>query len=355
MGWYERIFGGKAADPLEKLDPKLREFLDKESPVKLQKAQEEKQRREQQQKQADVKAAAAAVQKTESHSSSSTSADKASGVPKESLYQDGRYAHLWKNYRPLSEIEGESKTDHEKLQDVLEAYKSRKEQIGRAALENCALEQFEWRDCMNNGSWEAKLTMCSKQVKKFERCYSMQAVCVSISVILYFSPHFPRERTHMMLTTCCKQRLLKTLGYLSTYERPPSVDEDIQMHADALYHRMIEQEEAIEKAKAEKKPLPQFAPLLIKPIIAAEDEKFQLSQEQRKEMNQRLAKIPEAERAMEEEAIKAEYRAKAEVGHKIQDLWKENEKDREKRKKEGQETVLDKVSGMWKGSGGNDK
>ncbi|EHA49885.1 hypothetical protein MGG_03679 [Pyricularia oryzae 70-15] len=325
MGWYERIFGGKAADPLEKLDPKLREFLDKESPVKLQKAQEEKQRREQQQKQADVKAAAAAVQKTESHSSSSTSADKASGVPKESLYQDGRYAHLWKNYRPLSEIEGESKTDHEKLQDVLEAYKSRKEQIGRAALENCALEQFEWRDCMNNGSWEAKLTMCSKQVKKFERCYSMQA------------------------------RLLKTLGYLSTYERPPSVDEDIQMHADALYHRMIEQEEAIEKAKAEKKPLPQFAPLLIKPIIAAEDEKFQLSQEQRKEMNQRLAKIPEAERAMEEEAIKAEYRAKAEVGHKIQDLWKENEKDREKRKKEGQETVLDKVSGMWKGSGGNDK
>ncbi|KAI6366736.1 hypothetical protein MCOR25_005101 [Pyricularia grisea] len=330
MGWYESIFGGKAADPLEKLDPKLREFLDKESPVKLQKAQEEeRQRREQQQKQeADAKAAAAA-QKTDSQSSSSTSssaaADKPNVVPKESLYQDGRYAHLWKNYRPLDEIESESKTDHEKLQDVLEAYKSRKEQIGRAALENCALEQFEWRDCMNNGSWEAKLTMCSKKVKKFERCYSMQA------------------------------RLLKTLGYLSTYDRPPSVDEDIQMHADALYHRMIEQEEAIEKAKAEKRPIPQFAPLPIKPIIAAEDDKFQLSQEQRKEMQQRLAKIPEAERAMEEEAIKAEYRAKAEVGHKIQDLWKENEKDREKRKKEGQETILDKVSGMWKGNGGNDK
>lgn len=59
-----------------------------------------------------------------------------------------------------------------------------------------------------------------------------------------------------------KQRFLKALGYLSTYDRPASVDEDIQMHADTLYHRMLDQEKAIEAAKAAGEPVPTFAPLI---------------------------------------------------------------------------------------------
>jgi hypothetical protein len=34
------------------------------------------------------------------------------------------------------------------------------------------------------------------------------------------------------------------------------------MHADTLYHRMLDQEEAIEKAKAEGKLIPTFPPVI---------------------------------------------------------------------------------------------
>jgi hypothetical protein len=98
------------------------------------------------------------------------------GVPHESLYKDGRYAHLWKTYKPYAAIEAETKSDHEKLMDVLDAFKERKAQIGKAALENCALEQLDWNNCMKSGDWTSRLTMCRAEVKKFERCYMMQSV-----------------------------------------------------------------------------------------------------------------------------------------------------------------------------------
>ena len=98
-------------------------------------------------------------------------------MPPQSLYQDGRYAHLWKNYKPQSVVEAETKSDHEKLMDVLEAYKERKAEIGKAALENCALEQAEWSECMKSGTVTARMTMCRDAVRKFERCYTIQNVC----------------------------------------------------------------------------------------------------------------------------------------------------------------------------------
>ena len=41
------------------------------------------------------------------------------------------------------------------------------------------------------------------------------------------------------------------------------------MHADTLYHRMLEQEAAIEAAKAEGRPVPAFPPLVTEPITPA--------------------------------------------------------------------------------------
>ena len=166
MGWLPSIFGGeKAPDPLSKLDPKLREFLEKESPVKYTTSQSSSPAADTR-SQATPKAAAA----TEDSSSAKAA------VPSQSLYQDGRYAHLWKNYRPLAQVESESATDHDKLMDVLEGFKERKALIGRAALENCAIQQEEWVNCMKNGSWEDQLQMCRHQVRRFERCYTMQSV-----------------------------------------------------------------------------------------------------------------------------------------------------------------------------------
>lgn len=98
-------------------------------------------------------------------------------VPPQSLYPDGRYADLWRTYRPLSEIESATQTDQEKLMEVLEGYKQRKAEIGRTALENCALEQGAVDHCFRKGGWSKRMGMCREENRAFERCFLMQSVC----------------------------------------------------------------------------------------------------------------------------------------------------------------------------------
>ncbi|KAL1855289.1 hypothetical protein VTK73DRAFT_8587 [Phialemonium thermophilum] len=331
MGWFDSWFGSGSgeSDPLRKLDPKLREFLEKESPVKFNKPS------------GGADAAPEGQPRTAAeYSSLATSATSTASqlpqppktVPSESLYPDGRYADLWKTYRPLAAVEAETKSDHEKLMDVLDGFKERKARIGKAALENCALEQLDWNKCMKSGDWTARLTMCRAEARKFERCYTMQS------------------------------RLLKALGYLSTYDRPPEVDEELQMHADALYHRMLEQEAAIEAAKAEGRPVPTFAPVIPKvPVVpgagtvagkkaeGGQEQEFDVTQlppELQKKFQERIEKVPEEERLAEAEAIKGELRAKAELAARVQGLWEEQAKEREARKAEGKETIGDRISAL---------
>jgi hypothetical protein len=171
MGWFDGWFGSSSSqsDPMSKLDPKLRDFLQRESPVKYSSKSVAAPSKDQQ-------------QTIQGQEKSVTSDSDRPPIPAESLYQDGRYAHIWKSYRPRAEVEAEMKSDHEKLMDVLEGYKQRKELIGRAAMENCAIQQEEWRNCMTSGSWEDRLQMCRHQLKAFERCYTMNEVCATISI-----------------------------------------------------------------------------------------------------------------------------------------------------------------------------
>uniref|UniRef100_L2G8X4 Autophagy protein n=1 Tax=Colletotrichum fructicola (strain Nara gc5) TaxID=1213859 RepID=L2G8X4_COLFN len=303
MGWFDGWFGSSTStsDPLKSLDPKLREFLERESPVKI---QQQIQEAEQAAAAAATKAAAAAeaaisaatTSQTSHQNGADTTADSRPKVPKESLFQDGRYAHLWKTYRPYAEIEAESKTDHEKLMDVLDGYKERKHNIGRAALENCALQQEEWVNCMKSGSWEDRMQMCRHQVQRFEKCYTMQT------------------------------RFLKALGYQSVYNRPAQVEEDIQMHADKLYQRMVEQEKAIEAAKQEGLPVPNLG-----------------------QISRNRGRRSWSSCAVEEAALRADLQAKAEVAKNVQKLWDEQEKEKQQRKAEGKATVMDRITGAFGG------
>ncbi|KAF2967473.1 hypothetical protein GQX73_g6118 [Xylaria multiplex] len=320
MGWWDSLWASStsADDPLRKLDPKLREFLEKESPVKYNGS--------------NAPQAQASQQTTEPTSlipnpeaeRGSEASDKPI-VPRESQFQDGRYAHLWKSYKPLAEVEAETKSNHEKLMDVLEGYKERKAQIGRAALENCALEQVDWRTCMANPSFSERMTLCRDQVKKFEKCYMTQT------------------------------RLLKALGYLSDLDRSPQVEEDIQMHADALYHRMLKQEAEIEAAKKEGRPIPKFAPLVPRPMVNASAPEPELTPEQQEMLKARLENVAEEDRAAEEEAIKGEIRAKAEVASKVQSMWQQQERERQMRKQKGEETMWDRVAGAFSSSNSQEK
>ncbi|KAL8803498.1 MAG: hypothetical protein Q9200_006189 [Gallowayella weberi] len=57
-------------------------------------------------------------------------------------------------------------------------------------------------------------------------------------------------------------KFLKALGYLSLDERPAEIDERIQMHADTLYHQMLDRERQVEAAKKSDLPIPEFPPLV---------------------------------------------------------------------------------------------
>ncbi|KAL2023237.1 hypothetical protein VTK56DRAFT_3360 [Thermocarpiscus australiensis] len=370
MGWFDGWFGSSSSsesDPLRRLDPKLREFLERESPVKY--TTSDKQTT---QPQSPVQAQSPPRSQQSSHSQPSQPTAAAAAteataqqqqqqqtppVPPESLFPDGRYAHLWKTYRPLAHVEAETKSDHEKLSDVLEAYKERRAQIGRAALENCADEQVAWHACMRSGTWEARLRMCRDEVQRFERCYTAQS------------------------------RLLRALGYLSVAGRGPEVDEAIQMRADELFHRMLAQEREIERAKAEGREPPAFKPLFDKGTIttttttttatttggeqppaaaaaaaaaaggsvagAGTAMGAELPGPSPATLNawkEKLEKLPPEEREAEEQALRAEHRAKAEVAARIQGIWEEQAREREARKLEGKETLFDRFKSLvWSG------
>ncbi|TGO86706.1 hypothetical protein BPOR_0282g00020 [Botrytis porri] len=307
MGWFwgDSNDGDKdkSQDPLKNLDPSLREFLKKESPVKYD----------------STKSADTTTNTTEDPTKPS--------VPSQSLYPDGRYAHLWKTYQPQAEVEQAAKSDAEKIQDVIEGYKYRKAEIGRAALENCALEQWDVNECFRSGGWQARLTMCRQQNRKLERCYTMQG------------------------------KFLKALGYLSTYDRPPAVDEQIQMHADTLYHRMIDQEKQIEEAKAEGRPVPIFPPLISKSRpgqseSAQENNKLKasdLSPKVQASFKKRLEGLNDDERLVEERAIQAEIEAGEQVAGQLGKIYEKQDEERRQRKEQGRETISDKFFSIFRG------
>jgi hypothetical protein len=128
------------------------------------------------------------------------------------------------------------------------------------------------------------------------------------------------------------------------------------MHADTLYHRMLEQEAAIEAAKAEGRPIPTFAPLLSstptpsKPQATSPTEKpkpSDLSAEVQAELRKRLDGLSDKERELEAQAIEAELRAGEQVANQLDSIYQKQEDEKRTRKEQGRETVGDKVSSLF--------
>jgi hypothetical protein len=143
---------------------------------------------------------------------------------------------------------------------------------------------------------------------------------------------------------------LKALGYLSSYQRPPEVDEQIQMRADKIYQDMMQNEREAAKAKEEGRPVPVYMPAIPKQEVPAVGPDgaapMEPGPQKLKEWKEILEKLPVEERAAEEEALRAEFRAKAEVAAGVQSIWDQRAKEREARKAEGTETMVDKVKGL---------
>ena len=301
-------------DPYRDLNPSLRKFLEREAPVKYNPPDP--------QPPPPTKASESPAVKDPSHN--------------QSQFPDGRYSHLWSTYRPLREIEDENKTDQEKLMDVLNAYKDRKEAIGRAALENCADVHLVLNQCYRTGTWGQRFNLCRNEVRALDRCYKMNA------------------------------QFLKALGYLSAWDRPPEIDEQIQMHADKLYTRMLDQEKQIEEAKAANLEPPKFPPILshAKNSTAASKgesshqtmagaisprppELDMLTDKAKAKLEQRTKDMTPEQRDIEERAFAAELRAGIQAQGSLDRHRAEVATAKQERKEKGQMTLADRVSSLF--------
>lgn len=145
----------------------------------------------------------------------------------------------------------------------------------------------------------------------------------------------------------CEQKLLKALGYLNALDRTPEMDEKIQLHADKLYHRMMEQEQAIEQAKKEDKPIPKFEPVLPRQGTDDAAEPALMSENAKKKAAEKLKGMSELERAAELAATEAEMRSKAQMVGKIQSMWKEQEAERQARIEKGEASMWDRMASAF--------
>ncbi|MCJ1467160.1 hypothetical protein MMC07_005782 [Pseudocyphellaria aurata] len=321
------------SDPLRDLDPNLRAFLDSKTPPT----------------QPPPPAPTPAPPPA-------TEPDTSPKVPPQSLYPDGRYAHLWSTYTPYREIEVKYQSDQDKVLEVIDTYKERKAQIGRTALENCAMEQTALDHCFKTGGWMSRMTMCRTENQAVARCYTMQS------------------------------RFLQALGYRSTEGSTPAQNEEIQMHADLLYHRMLARERAVEAAQAAGEPVPTFPPLLSSSsapppsrpapssspappeppsmltdststaapeppaaVPPTEDDHDPLKASARAALTEKLKKLPTAEeRELEERAVTMEAWAGMRTATDLTRLHETQVKAREERRQKGTATFSDTIN-KWFG------
>lgn len=148
------------------------------------------------------------------------------------------------------------------------------------------------------------------------------------------------------------QRFLRVLGYQAEPDRPQDMEDDIQLHADTLYQRMITHEEAAAKAREEGLPIPAFE--ILPPPPAAKEAAAAPSEEVQKMWREQVEKLPEEERATEEAALRADYYAKIGTADRLRGIREGEAAERRKRKEEGKATVADHFWGLFGSGPGSD-
>ncbi|KAF1990501.1 hypothetical protein K402DRAFT_348670 [Aulographum hederae CBS 113979] len=315
MGWF---WGpSPPADPTKSLDPSLREFLDRETPPEPPPSKRTK--------------AATAMEELKAAEAARASPDgrNAAGVPAQSLYQDGRFADIWKTYTPLTAIQAETKNDQERLRDLIDDWEDTKIKVAQTARENCSFEEMAQNECFKHGPLSSKMTMCLAERRAMNRCYEMQ------------------------------MKFLRALGYLNVAGDEEAGNE-VQMHAYALYHKMLDQEKLRKDAKKRGEPEPELAPVMSRqnlqkvlpagvPYSAAEEMEIleSVTQVRRERYQSDVNKMTVEERELELRLIAAEARQSAAIAARYVGLQEEQKEKRQARAEAGKSTFGDKVFKMW--------
>ena len=200
-------------------------------------------------------------------------------LPKESLFQDGRYKDLWKTYVPQTDIATSTTTPVDR---IIERRKERRHATQHAAWENCAFEHEMQLNCLHSGGLanrtRARMTMCRQETKAFNRCFQLQS------------------------------KFLQSLGYYSSPSRSEEEEEQIQMHADKLYHRMMDYEAAVDEAKRDNKPIPPLTSVFDVRSPAPAVEELQLPTGLENRLNTPLHDLPAHQRELAVRAALQEAR-----------------------------------------------
>ncbi|KAF4549683.1 Hypothetical protein D9617_20g027390 [Elsinoe fawcettii] len=255
-------------------------------------------------------------------------------VPPQSLYQDGRYAHLWKSYTP-STAAPSSTQSQDQLTSLLTSYSSRRAAVSRAALENCVEEHIAENECFSSGSLSQKMRGCRDESRRFSKCYTLQA------------------------------RFLKAMGYMDL-----RLDEDgngdmrreqMQARADGIWQEVVRREDEEAKAKKEGRKRPVFGELevpwrtgeKVERVKSSEERQEEMlrwfKEERREAMKEELKKLPEGERELELRLRVAEAKADAGYGEAVAGFFEKEKEDRRMRKEQGRTTLGDwlKWMGGW--------
>ncbi|KAL4905411.1 hypothetical protein BDW74DRAFT_16837 [Aspergillus multicolor] len=200
MGWF---WGSNNEDPVNKLDPDLREYLENEAPKKYVPA---------------TQSSPVAEEKVLPSKSASPDIDASPAAPAvPSLFPDGRYADLWKTYKPPAP--GDIETEASEDPSMQAKSKQRHAMVKRAAMENCSIENEIYHICLKSPTLIERVTACQDKNKVFTRCYATQS------------------------------KFLNALGYASSSRWDDDREERIQLHADKLYHEMLDYEKQVEEAR----------------------------------------------------------------------------------------------------------
>ena len=132
------------------------------------------------------------------------------------------------------------------------------------------------------------------------------------------------------------------------------------MHADTLFHRMLEQEKVIEAAKAAGEPVPHFPPIIpskattaapsSQPDALPADDRItvdKLRPDVQAQLRKRLEGLNPEEKEVEEKAINAEIEAGERLARQIGTLFEQQAQSKKERREQGKETVTDKISGLF--------
>ncbi|KPI45492.1 uncharacterized protein AB675_797 [Cyphellophora attinorum] len=295
MPWYWWGSSNSASStPEEALNPELKEFLKEQSPRPYQAAEPPK-----------PKAPVAKAQ-PEKHLPDTNKIHPDRPVPAESLFPDGRYAHLWKTYTPSAEINAQTLTPVDR---ITQGRKDRTTSLHRAALENCAFEDEVRTQCLagvNMASrFKGTLTMCGEESRAYTRCYQLQA------------------------------KFLQALGYMSSPMggmRDAEHEERIQMHADKLYHRMMDYEAAVAHAKAHCLPIPPLTSVFDASRPAPTADQIEVPENLRAKMSGTpLHELPPQERELAARAALTEAKIKHQAAGEVFEGLKEMNEARMRR------------------------